>query len=416
MIRHLLKLVWHRKRANALLTIEIFASFLIVFVVATIGIALRARWNTPLGFDWHDVWVMSVESSVNRSVSGMHMTPGVGPDRSHAKQSTEDVAALLQELKGFPEVEVAAASSMPPYSHRTWGTVMEVHGRRVDVTADNVSDDFARAMNVHVLQGRWFTDDDEAQNYQPVVVDSDLAKALFGTANAVGQTIPAHEFNDDPAMPKDFKIVGVTAPFRQSGEFTPSKPNFAFFRVSRRFPPEPEASQIIIRVKPGTPRSFDAELYDRFRPPAGVRYRIRRMEDMRSETTRMELTPLTALAVIALFLITMVALGLTGVLWQTVTRRTREIGLRRAVGASGSGVRAQVLGEVAVLVTFAVIAGTLVVVQLPLLGVFRVFTPADFTGGLIAALAAIYGITLLCGAYPSWLASTIQPAEALHYD
>ena len=416
MIRHLLKLVWHRKRANALITLEIFASFLIVFVVATLGIGLWTRWKTPLGFEWQNVWVMSVESSVDRHVSGMHLTPGQGPDTAHAQQSLDDVTRLLQELKSFPEVEVAAASSMPPYSRREWGSVLEYHGRRIGVTGDNVDDNFARAMHLRVLQGRWFTDEDESQNYQPIVIDTSLAHALFGSKSPIGKTMSAHNYNDDAKQPNDFKVVGVVEPYRQSGEFTWNPLNFVFFRVSRRFPPTPEASQIVIRVKPGTGASLDSALYERLHPTEGVRYRTRRMEDMRHEVTTQELTPVTALAVIALFLISMVALGLTGVLWQTVTRRTREIGLRRAVGASGQGVRRQVLGEVAVLVTFAVILGALVIAQLPLLGAFRVASPTDFAWGIAAALAAIYGITLLCGAYPSWLASTIQPAEALHYD
>src|SRR5579859_7650005 len=147
MIRHLLKLVWHRKRANALITIEILASFLIVFFVATLGVSLWSRWKAPLGFDWHDVWVMSVEPNVNRAVSGMHMTPGTIPPPSHA--ATGSVDTLLKELKGFPQVEVAAADSMPAYSHRTWGSILENEGRRVEITADNATDDFARAMRLH---------------------------------------------------------------------------------------------------------------------------------------------------------------------------------------------------------------------------------------------------------------------------
>ncbi|HEX2678098.1 MAG TPA: hypothetical protein VHM19_15695 [Polyangiales bacterium] len=51
-----------------------------------------------------------------------------------------------------------------------------------------------------------------------------------------------------------------------------------------------------------------------------------------------------------------------------------------------------------------------------LLGAFRLVQPAVFVSGIAAALATIYAITLLCGAYPSWLASTVEPAEALRYE
>jgi len=71
---------------------------------------------------------------------------------------------------------------------------------------------------------------------------------------------------------------------------------------------------------------------------------------------------------------------------------------------------------VALLATLALILGLIVVLQLPLLGIFGVFTPPVFTTGIIAALVVIYGITLVSGLYPSWLASRLTPAEALRYE
>jgi putative ABC transport system permease protein len=112
----------------------------------------------------------------------------------------------------------------------------------------------------------------------------------------------------------------------------------------------------------------------------------------------------------------MVALGLSGVLWQTVTRRTRELGLRRALGATGSAVNRQILLEVALLSTLALVVGVIVIAQLPLLGVFKIVSPPAFSIGFAGALATIYGLTLLCGLYPSWLAGRVQPAQALHYE
>jgi putative ABC transport system permease protein len=55
-------------------------------------------------------------------------------------------------------------------------------------------------------------------------------------------------------------------------------------------------------------------------------------------------------------------------------------------------------------------------VQLPLLGLFRIVSPREFTAGFAAALVLIYAITLACGLYPSWLASSVEPAEALRYE
>ena len=83
---------------------------------------------------------------------------------------------------------------------------------------------------------------------------------------------------------------------------------------------------------------------------------------------RLKLVPFVAAALIAAFMLIMVALGMVGVLWQSVARRRREIGLRRALGATGRGVSLQVLGELLVVASAGVLLGTAVTVQLPLLG------------------------------------------------
>jgi len=120
--------------------------------------------------------------------------------------------------------------------------------------------------------------------------------------------------------------------------------------------------------------------------------------------------------VVAAFLMLMVGLGLVGVVWQNVTQRTTEIGLRRALGGTATAIYTQVLGELVVITSVGLLLGTGLVVQLPLLGVMTFVGTRVFLVGLGTSLALIYLLTLLCGLYPSMLASKIQPAEALHYE
>jgi putative ABC transport system permease protein len=86
------------------------------------------------------------------------------------------------------------------------------------------------------------------------------------------------------------------------------------------------------------------------------------------------------------------------------------------MGASGKQVNRQILLEVVLLATIALIVGAIIVLQLPILGAFTIVTPAAFSTGFGLALATIYGLTVLCGLYPSWLASRLQPADALRYE
>jgi putative ABC transport system permease protein len=402
-IRHLLKLVWRRKRANALLIVEIFFSFLVFFAVVTFGSSAIMRYNKPLNFEWHDVLVLRIAIPSARGL----------PPGERQGDNAADMAALdrlMREIAAMPQVIAVGGSHTPPYSLSTMEGIWHMHGKRVRMTMDNVTDGFSKAMNIPILRGRWFKPEDDALGYTPVVIDSDLAKALFGDEDPLGK-----KFDEDGD--REQRVVGIIRPFRKNGEFTAENVNMVFRRLSLLEKNARAPENVLIRVRPGTPALFE-EAISRRTHEIFPQYeqRVRRMEAMRTFALRIYLTPVAVGSVIAAFLITMVALGLSGVLWQNVTRRTREIGLRRALGATGNEVNRQILAEVALLATLALILGVIVVAQLPLLGFLTLVSPVSLTIGLFGALATIYGLTLLCGLYPSWLAGRVQPAQALHYE
>jgi putative ABC transport system permease protein len=402
-IRHLLKLVWRRKRANALLIVEIFFSFLVFFAVVTFGTSAILRYNKPLNFNWHDVLVLNVAIPSDRDLPG---------EQRHGDSASDlaSVDRLMREIAAMPEVIAVGGSHTPPYSLSTMAGSWNIAGKHVHMTFDDVTDGYPKAMNISILRGRWFKPEDDAAGFQPVVVDADLAKALFGDEDPIGKKF-------DPEGGNDMRVVGITAPFRKDGEFSSENINMVFRRISLVQPKASAPRDIIIRVRPGTPATFEEAIGRRTHEVfPSYEQRVRRMESMRTFAMRLYLIPVAAGSVIAAFLIGMVALGLSGVLWQNVTRRTREIGLRRALGATGNEVNRQILLEVALLATLALIIGVIIVAQLPLLGIFQLVSPASFTIGLAGALATIYGLTLLCGLYPSWLAGRVQPAQALHYE
>lgn len=143
---------------------------------------------------------------------------------------------------------------------------------------------------------------------------------------------------------------------------------------------------------------------------------IEPLDRARKSHMRLVLAPMAAASLVAVFLIIMVGLGMVGVLWQNVSRRTKEIGLRRALGGTAGDVHRQVLGELLVIATAGLLLGMAVVVQLPLLEIVDWMSPGVFTVGLIVSLLVMYGLTIAAGLYPSWLATKVQPAGALHYE
>jgi len=125
--------------------------------------------------------------------------------------------------------------------------------------------------------------------------------------------------------------------------------------------------------------------------------------------------PIIILLSVCSFLIFNVLLGLFGILWTNINKRKNEIGLRRALGATQSGIAQQFIGEVVVITTFAIIIGIFFSIQFPLLNVFGVDKSVYFLA-ILASIILIYLVVMLCSFYPSNQASKIHPATALHED
>jgi putative ABC transport system permease protein len=137
---------------------------------------------------------------------------------------------------------------------------------------------------------------------------------------------------------------------------------------------------------------------------------------MRRSFLRLRLVPMVVVGLIAAFMLVMVALGMVGVLWQSVSRRRREIGLRRALGATARGVSAQILGELLVVTSVGLLLGLALVVQFPLLGIIGWVSGSVYATATALSVALIYALTIAAALYPSRLAAAVQPAEALHYE
>jgi putative ABC transport system permease protein len=417
MTRHLVRLIWNRKRQNLLLTLEIFCSFLVVFVVILVGLNFTVNARKPLGFDVERVWSVDV---------GRPQVPG---DREEGAAAVEARARerdtfvrLLAAVRELPEVEIASVAFTAPYVNSSWESSLELaDGRNIDYLYNRVGDDFTRVFSMPVLAGRGFTREDDAAGVNPVLINAEMARKVFGDANPIGQILRERDPHaqrpaDPPRKPK--RVVGVIEEFRQHGKYSMPQPVLIDrMRLDTEEGGRPE--RLLLRLRPGTLASFEPVLVRRLqREAADWSFDVATMEHLRDRKHNDYLIPLTLLAVLAGFLLLMVTLGLTGVVWQSVIQRMREFGLRRAAGASGGSVRGQVMAEMAVMTTFALLVGVALLGQFPFLPLPEdLVVPWDvFVSAIALSAAAIYCLTLACGWYPSRLASRMPPAEALRYE
>ena len=383
---HLLKMVWNRKRSNVLLMLEVMLAFIVLFAVTAAGLFLLERYRQPLGFDYTNVWSVSV-----------------GRDDRSAEAWAERGAAtfrrLMREVETLPEVVAVAATTNRPYSQSTDATTWEYEGRRFRAENARMSDKAHEVLGLELIQGSWFEPTDAALEWRPVVVTARFVQMLFGGEDPLGRRITEGDDSES-----DLRVVGVIRAYRNSGDFSTTVP-FFLQRANEDRDDDRPMYYIVIKVVSGTSAAFEEILTERLQAIAPAwTFSMTTLERDRADLFNLVLVPLALGSVVCGFMLLMVVLGLTGVLWQNVTRRTREIGLRRAVGASRSSIHRQIVTEVMITASLGLGVGSLLVVQLPAVGPFHFLPMGVVLSAMAVALVLMVLISGACGLYPGYQA------------
>ncbi|MCF0071023.1 FtsX-like permease family protein [Dyadobacter sp. CY261] len=386
MLRHLFKLIWNKKGTHSLLIIEVWAAFMVLFGVLTLIVFNLRNYLQPIGFQYENVW--NLELATN--------------------QDTTEIAAKLQRavqrVKSYPEVVAASRmSSNTPFSANQIGN--SVTYNKVDVGADFYYTDteLHKVLELPLKKGRWYTDADLVGKFIPIVINQVMEDKLFQNESGLNKVIK----RDDKTM---YKVVGIVDKFKAKGQFMSNNP--ALFEMLEK--KDRWNGNILIKTKPGTDANFEAQLVkDMALMLPGWGVEVGYLKDSRKNRENLTLVPVLIFLIVSGFLLTNVALGLFGVLNLNIAKRKGEIGLRRAMGATESGVTGQFLGEIWVLATFSLIIGLIFAVQFPIMHVFDL-DKEIYLIAIFAAVVVIYIIVTLCAWFPSKQAARIHPAVALH--
>jgi len=407
MIRHLFKLVWNRRRNNGLIMVELFMSFLVLCVVLVIACNYLNNWRQPLGFEYANVWHLDLDMG--------NLALGEDPRLDETWQQSEQFELMLRDLE---EIETASPLDCNiPFTRSRWAYINYHDGERIRVDYVQTSPRLPVVLGLELLAGRWLEPGDEELNWEPCVLTRNYAQTMFGDENPLGQTLPEYTRNGEPAEKdegaEEVRIVGVVENYRRYGELEPSP--CCDFRMHRRDGRPPR--DYLIKLQPGITAEFEENLLRTVQAVCpGWTVVSTPLERHRRDLLRGALFPLLGFSIIAGFLVLMVGMGLMGVLWLSVIRRTEELGVRRALGASSSTVQWQILGELLALTVLAISFGIVLYLQAPILQLFGAVPWLAYLVALFLALIGIGLFVMLCGLYPSWLATRVQPAEALQYE
>ncbi|HVW97255.1 MAG TPA: ABC transporter permease [Mucilaginibacter sp.] len=391
MLKHLFKLIWNKKKQNFLLMSEMLVSFLVIFAVFSLMVYYYTNYKKPMGFDYQDLWVVGYNNTI---------------DTKNTDSLDLFYETMKQEAMSMPQIaDVSFCSDNIPFSNNQWSG--DVHYKGATSNAENYSadDDYKNTMNLTMLEGRWFNKGDAAAKNQPVIISNELRDRLFGSEDPIGKLI-----GNDPKK-LNMKVIGVIQAIKAGGDYASPRPAI-YLRTdtgSYRY-----LGKMMVRVRPGTNADFEGRLYktlSNYMKKSNVE--IEHMANKRKSSNLFSLVPMIVTLIVACFLTINVALGLFGVMWYNINKRRGEIGLRRAIGATGQSVSSQLVSESMILTTLSLIIGVFFAVQFPLLNVFNL-AASIYLIAMILAVIFIYLLVLVCSLYPGKQAAAIYPAVALH--
>lgn len=286
------------------------------------------------------------------------------------------------------------------------------------VLIEGVSSNFFDVVGASFTQGRPFTPTEERARGQVAVIGANVSKALFGPEGAVGKSL---------LLGGDrYFIVGELAP--RQGTFFGENRNDSVVAIpvstARRKFPDARNLVLYIRARPG--------LRDQAREEAGAILRLLRnvplgtdnnfsmntADQIIAQFDRIGFQIFVATVALAAISLVIGGIGIANVMVISVTERTREIGVRLAIGARRAEVRRQFLIEAAILSGAGGLAGVVLATMIGLLVAFvaPTFPAAPPLWAVTAGLVTSVAVGLLAGYWPARAASALDPVEALRYE
>ncbi len=326
-------------------------------------------------------------------------------DAINSRQQDPDIVAAIPIAQSGGQITYANQNYFAP----TTGTTV----------------DFPQVRDYQIAEGSFFTQDDVNSQHRVVVLGSTVVTNLFGTTDPIGQTIKINR--------QSFRVIGVFAAKGGSGlgsqdniVVAPITSVWAYLSGGRG----KNISQIVASASsPSTVTQAETELTTillqrhQISDPAQADFQLQSQQDILNQANSIATTLTLVLGAIAGISLVVGGIGIMNIMLVTVTERTREIGIRKAIGARWRDVLTQFLIEAMVLSGLGGALGidhrTALAVEAPHIPAIASSTfppPVVSIPSVLLAFGVSVGIGLFFGIYPANRAARLHPIEALRHE
>jgi len=375
--------------------------------------------------------MLSIGAGAEKQALALIDALGVRNVMVQVKEPTRD--AELQELRktsvGLTERDARAiADAVPGVARVAQKAVVDTYkvlgdAGRAKPRVLGVSPGFGEMMHLSAAEGRFLDQDDLLTFAQVCVIGQTVRKDLFGYGPAIGRTLKINE--------RWLTVVGVLAPARGAGREVQgvrlaSTGNDVFIPVTtaqRKFQTTPMKSpldELIVEIKPGESPQQAAAMIDALmqRLHGGASdYTLVVPEALLEQSRRTQRLFDIVMGCIAGISLLVGGIGIMNIMLATVLERTREIGVRRALGATRKDVKTQFMIEAFTISAAGGMVGILMGVTIAKGVAFYAGwdTVVTFTSIFLATAVSV-GVGLVSGMYPAARAAQLDPIEALRYE
>jgi predicted permease len=326
--------------------------------------------------------------------------------------------ALLQRVRNVSGVRAATLSTDLPLDGNAGASFYAAEGQPA-VNAQNmprayihrVSPDFFETLGIPVTHGRSFAEHEITSTSPAVVVSEQVVKRFWPGQDPIGKRIKFGALTSNNPW---LSIVGVVGEVKYRGlpENPTKDPDIYLPFVDRN-------TQVAIAVRTAVaPASMTEAVRAAIRAadPSIVVYGVRTMDELMGSQTAQSRFLMWLMGVFAAIALALAVIGIYGVMSYLVAQRTREIGIRLALGAAGSDILKLVVGNGARLIGAGIVIGAVAAYALQRLVSTLLFgvTAVDAASGVAVAVLALVALTACY--VPAMRATRVNPLKALHYE